>query len=195
MLVVPLLGLARSPQHHRADDQSVAAGLSRADVLDRLAGVDRANRGAGRWALEDVVTTSAPTTTVAPASATATAAPRRTTTTVKRIPTTKPAPKIAPRPAPAPPPPPTAPPPTAAPAHSVSGGATWYDAPAGTCAMRDAPRGTIVRVTNLANGRTTTCRVADYGPTMKSRVIDLSKSSFAELADPAQGVIQVRVTW
>ena len=105
--------------------------------------------------------------------------------TVRRAtPTTRPAPKPAPTTTTQP-----------KPAHDITGGASWYDAPTGTCAMRDAPKGTVVHVTNLANGKSTTCTVSDYGPTMQSRVIDLSKGNFAQIADPAQGVIQVRVTW
>ena len=84
---------------------------------------------------------------------------------------------------------------TAAPAHSQTGGATYYAAPDGTCAHRTLPFGTLVRVTNLANGRTVTCRVADRGPYVSGRILDLAKTTFAQLAPTSTGVIQVRIEW
>jgi|SRR5947208_3423608 len=184
MLVVPVLGLARTPNHGSTGAQSVAAVGSRADVAARLALVSRASRSEARLLPEDDVTTSSTTTTTrAPAKRVATAtALRRPSTTVHRTTTTtrRPAPTTTT---------------TTRPAHDMSGGASWYDAPTGSCAMRDAPKGTVVHVTNLANGKSTTCTVSDYGPTMQDRIIDLSKGSFAQIADPSQGVIQVRVTW
>jgi rare lipoprotein A (peptidoglycan hydrolase) len=189
MLVVPLLGLARSSHNGRADAQSVAAVDTRAALSARLAAdLGQASRNHAALLAPETATTAVPATTATTAArkAAAPAPLRRTTTTVRRAtPTTA---KPAPRPAPT-----TTTPPK--PAHDMSGGASWYNAATGTCAMRDAPRGTVVHVTNLANGKSTTCTVSDYGPTMQSRVIDLSKGSFAQIADPAQGVIQVRVTW
>jgi rare lipoprotein A len=85
---------------------------------------------------------------------------------------------------------------TTAPARpSQTGPASWYPAPAGTCAHPSLPFGTVVTVTDLANGRTTTCRVEDRGPYEGGRIIDLSESTFAQLAPPSTGVIQVRITW
>jgi hypothetical protein len=78
---------------------------------------------------------------------------------------------------------------------SQTGPASWYPAPAGTCAHPSLPLGTIVTVTDLANGRTTTCRVADRGPYQGGRIIDLSESTFAQLASPSSGVIEVRISW
>jgi len=45
---------------------------------------------------------------------------------------------------------------------------------ASTCAHRTARFGTVLRVTNLANGRSTHCRVNDRGPFVRGRSIDLS---------------------
>jgi rare lipoprotein A len=76
------------------------------------------------------------------------------------------------------------------------GDASYYEnAAAGTCAHRTAPMGTILKVTNLANGKSTTCRVADRGPYIAGRVVDLSKPTFAEIAPISAGVIKVRVEW
>lgn len=104
-------------------------------------------------------------------------------------------------------PPPPAPPPTTtttvarpAPASSSAqneetGEASWYQAPAGTCASLNIPLGTTVTVTDLSNGLSTTCTVNDRGPYVQGRIIDLSEQTFSQLADPSSGVIDVRVTW
>jgi rare lipoprotein A len=74
--------------------------------------------------------------------------------------------------------------------------ASWFDAPDGTCAHRDLPLGTIVTVTRTATGASTTCRVSDRGPSLATnRVIDLSLDTFAKLASPDAGVIEVRIEW
>jgi rare lipoprotein A len=57
------------------------------------------------------------------------------------------------------------------------------------------PFGTVVTVTNLANGATTTCTVNDRGPYGPGRIIDLDQGVFAQIADPATGVINVTITW
>lgn len=75
------------------------------------------------------------------------------------------------------------------------GGATWYDAPVGTCAHRTLPFGTVVKVTRLATGASTSCRVADRGPFVPGMIIDLSKDIFAEIAPPDEGIVQVRLSW
>ncbi len=82
-----------------------------------------------------------------------------------------------------------------APRPSQTGPASWYGAPAGTCAHPSLPLGTVVTVTNLSNGRTTTCRVEDRGPYQGGRIIDLSEATFSQLAPPASGVIEVRISW
>ncbi|MGH2810603.1 MAG: ubiquitin-like domain-containing protein, partial [Actinomycetota bacterium] len=58
--------------------------------------------------------------------------------------------------------------------HSDTGKATWYSIPGLTAAHRTLPFGTVVRVTNLANGRSTTVTIRDRGPFGEGRVIDLS---------------------
>lgn len=81
-------------------------------------------------------------------------------------------------------------------AAAVLGVASWFDAPAGTCAHRDLPLGTIVTVTRTSTGASTTCRVSDRGPSLATnRVIDLSQDTFAKLASPDAGVIEVRIEW
>jgi len=51
----------------------------------------------------------------------------------------------------------------------------------------------VVKVTNLAGGQSTTCTVADRGPFVAGRIIDLDRSVF--LAIGSQGVARVRIEW
>lgn len=79
--------------------------------------------------------------------------------------------------------------------NATSGRASWYSSSPGTCAHRTLPFGTRVSVVNAANGRSVVCRVADRGPFVEGRVIDLSHDSFSQVADPSAGVITVRLSW
>jgi hypothetical protein len=91
--------------------------------------------------------------------------------------------------------PPVAPPPPPEPRHHQRGLASWFAAPKGTCAHRTIPKGTVVTVVRVDNGVATTCRVADRGPADTSRVIDLSRDTFAKLAGTQKGLLQVSVRW
>ena len=84
---------------------------------------------------------------------------------------------------------------TTSPKNNQEGEASWYQTFGGTCAHKSIPKGTIVTVTNLANGLWVTCRVADRGPFVGGRIIDLDKEVFDNLAPPANGVIDVKITW
>ena len=76
------------------------------------------------------------------------------------------------------------------------GGASWYRYKPGTCAHRSLPKGTVVKVTNLKTGQSANCTVADRGPFIAGRIIDLDRSVFLAIAEsPGQGVLQVRITW
>jgi rare lipoprotein A (peptidoglycan hydrolase) len=76
------------------------------------------------------------------------------------------------------------------------GQATWYAAaPAGRCASPTLPLGTILTVTNVATGASTTCVVDDREEAGYPRVVDMSPSGFAQLADPSQGVVDVTISW
>jgi rare lipoprotein A len=50
-----------------------------------------------------------------------------------------------------------------------------------TAAHRTLPFGTMVRVTNLQNGRTVIVRINDRGPFTKGRIIDLSPAAARQL--------------
>lgn len=162
----------------------------------------------------DVVASS--TTTAAPRSSTTTTSststtlppPSSTTITVEAepdddvatlaAPTTAPPTTAAPATTTTAQPPPPAPPTTVAPAppsNSESGKATWYRWRAGECAHKTLPRGTVVTITNVSNGRSATCVVTDRGPYGPGRIIDLDDDTFAQLAPLSTGIIDVTITW
>lgn len=62
-----------------------------------------------------------------------------------------------------------------------------------TAAHRSLPFGTLVKVTNLKNGRTTTVRVNDRGPYVPGRSIDLSELAARDLAMLDGGLAPVRM--
>lgn len=63
-----------------------------------------------------------------------------------------------------------------------------------TCASWLFPLGTRVRVTNLKNGRSVVCVVNDRGPAKRlKRLVDLTQTSFREIADTKHGLIRVSV--
>ncbi len=60
-------------------------------------------------------------------------------------------------------------------------------------AHRTLPFGSVVRVTNLDNGRQTEVRIIDRGPFVEGRVIDLSLAAARALDMVASGVARVRL--
>lgn len=68
-----------------------------------------------------------------------------------------------------------------------------FDPNAMTAAHRTLPLGTVVRVTNIANGRAVTVRINDRGPRDKSRIIDLSRSAAQALGFAADGIMKVKI--
>ena len=79
---------------------------------------------------------------------------------------------------------------------SDSGVASWFGAPAATCAHRTLPMGTLVKVTRNHNGASATCKVDDRGPTLETgRLIDLSLDTFEKLAASEAGLIDVMIEW
>jgi peptidoglycan lytic transglycosylase len=113
-------------------------------------------------------------------------------------------------------------PPTAAPApkrnkpvatpapsgYTEEGNASWYGEPFHgrrasngeiydmyklTAAHRTLPFETIVRVTNLTNGKSTTVRITDRGPFVDNRIIDLSLAAAREIELVGPGVAPVRL--
>jgi uncharacterized protein YabE (DUF348 family) len=82
-------------------------------------------------------------------------------------------------------------------AGSQLGDATWYDPPWSgmTAAHPWLPLGTMVTVTNLANGRSVAVRINDRGPYAPGRIIDLAPEAFQVIAPLSQGVANVRISW
>ena len=106
---------------------------------------------------------------------------------------------------PAPPPPP---PPPEQPVFHQEGTASWYgtfhqgrvtangetfDLEAMTAAHRTLPFNVVVRVTNLANGKTIKVRINDRGPYVGRRIIDLSERAARDLGMQQAGTTQVRI--
>ncbi len=98
------------------------------------------------------------------------------------------------------------------PAHGVGsvqkGKATWYggkfhghktasgeifDKHSMTAAHRTLPFGTIVKVTNLKNGRSVTLRINNRGPYGKGRIIDVSEAAARRLKMVSAGVVPATV--
>jgi rare lipoprotein A len=108
------------------------------------------------------------------------------------------------------PPPPPAPPPVVQkpPPFVQIGMASWYGAGfnrqttadgerfnmnALTAAHRTLPLNSMVRVTNLDNGRTVVVRINDRGPFAKDRIIDLSAKAARELGMAHDGIAHVKL--
>lgn len=133
-----------------------------------------------------------------PAPAPPSAVPESTAESAKRNASTSPPPakhaKTPPAPAPA--------------GYTEDGNASWYGNPFNgrrasngeiydmyklTAAHRTLPFDTIVRVTNLNNGKSTTVRITDRGPFVEGRIIDLSLAAAREIESVGPGVVPVRL--
>ena len=92
--------------------------------------------------------------------------------------------------------------------YSEEGNASWYGDPFNgrhaangeiydmnklTAAHRTMPFETMVRVTNVNNGKTTTVRITDRGPFVDNRIIDLSHAAAQEIGSLGPGVVPVRL--
>jgi rare lipoprotein A (peptidoglycan hydrolase) len=180
LLLVPLL----ASRAHQSTATAVKASRPTAvDLADRLddGAASRSSFIPAAMEATTTSTTAATTTTTARrvVTTTTTVKPRvvvhrTTTTTAKPKPTTTT---------------------TTRPPHNQYGQASWYDAPDGTCAHQSLPFGTVITVTNLANGKQVKCTVEDRGPYQDGRIIDLAKTTFDDLAPPATGIIDVRIEW
>jgi len=92
--------------------------------------------------------------------------------------------------------------------YTEAGNASWYGAPFHgrrasngevydmyklTAAHRTLPFETMVRVTNMGNGKSTVVRITDRGPFVDNRIIDLSFAAAREIESVGPGVVPVRV--
>ena len=62
-----------------------------------------------------------------------------------------------------------------------------------SAAHTELPFGAMVRVTNLANGKSVVVKVNDRGAFKSGRIIDLSKSAFSSIANIRDGIIKVKI--
>ncbi|UOU96731.1 septal ring lytic transglycosylase RlpA family protein [Chryseobacterium daecheongense] len=60
-----------------------------------------------------------------------------------------------------------------------------------TAANRTLPFGTMVKVTNLKNGKEVIVKINDRGPFHASRALDISKAAFNEIGNTDHGTIPV----
>lgn len=77
------------------------------------------------------------------------------------------------------------------------GKASWYSYKKGLfAASPDFPKGTKLKVTNLANNKSVEITVNDYGPNRKihpDRAIDLDVVAFEKIASKGAGIIKVKI--
>jgi rare lipoprotein A len=62
-----------------------------------------------------------------------------------------------------------------------------------TCAHRDLPFGTRLKVTNLQNKKSVIVRVNDRGPWVSGRLIDLSYAAAKKIDMIQRGVVKVKI--
>ena len=81
--------------------------------------------------------------------------------------------------------------------YMTGGDASWYAYKKCRCAASpDFPKGSRVKVTSKASGKSTVVRINDYGPErdkFPKRVIDLDVVAFTDLAPKGAGIIGVTV--
>jgi rare lipoprotein A len=82
---------------------------------------------------------------------------------------------------------------TVCPAGAETGVASFYGGRGLTAAHRTLPFGTVVRVTNVSNGKTVMVRINDRGPFRRGRIIDLSRAAAHELDMIKRGTTLVSV--
>jgi D-alanyl-D-alanine endopeptidase (penicillin-binding protein 7) len=77
------------------------------------------------------------------------------------------------------------------------GTASWYKYKNGNfAASPDFAKGSVIRVTNLANGKSVDVTINDFGPDRikyPDRVVDLDKVAFQKIASTNDGLIKVKV--
>lgn len=76
--------------------------------------------------------------------------------------------------------------------RTTASGAT-YKHELHTAAHKKLPFGSMVKVTNIKNGKSVVVKINDRGPFVKGRVIDLSKSAFSTIGSTSVGLINVKI--
>lgn len=75
----------------------------------------------------------------------------------------------------------------------IQANGTKHNKNAFICAHRTLPFGTVIKVTNINNGKTVKVTVTDRGPYVKGRIIDLSLAAANKLDFKESGVIDVYI--
>ena len=76
--------------------------------------------------------------------------------------------------------------------HKTANGEV-YDMNALSAAHRTLPLNSMVRVTNLGNGKSVVVRITDRGPFYEDRVLDLSKAAAKEIGTYIEGLSRVKI--
>jgi hypothetical protein len=184
------------------NDSSASASQARADRAAHHGRPGAASAGVPRWKLASAhrAQPTTPVAVVAPVAAGQSATPPAATTVPTEARSPVPTQEVVARVVPPTTTPVTVPPTTTTrPVVAASGPVhygqvTYYAHPAGECASPWLPFGTVVRVTNPANGESVSCVVNDREADT-SRSIDLATDSFAQIAPLSQGVIDAQLTW
>ena len=77
--------------------------------------------------------------------------------------------------------------------HKLTASGERFNMNAMTAAHRTLPLNTIVRVTDLENGKSVLVRINDRGPYVNGRIIDLSAKAARELGMADEGTARVRL--
>jgi rare lipoprotein A len=77
--------------------------------------------------------------------------------------------------------------------HRNAADGSVYDQNGMTAAHKTLPMGTVVRVTNLANGEQVMVRITDRGPFVGGRILDLSEGAAKKIDLYRMGVAKVKV--
>ena len=76
--------------------------------------------------------------------------------------------------------------------HTANG--EFFDDSKLTCASWHHAFGTLLKITNLKNGKSVVCRVNDRGPNKRlGRLVDLTLTAFRYIAEPRTGLIHVSI--
>jgi rare lipoprotein A len=77
--------------------------------------------------------------------------------------------------------------------HRKTASGERFDMNKFTAAHRELPFGTMVKVTNLTNGKSVVVRINDRGPFARGRIIDLSFAAGKALGMMGGGTARVRI--
>jgi len=78
--------------------------------------------------------------------------------------------------------------------HATASGESFNNSKL-TAAHKKLPFGTMVKVTNTANGKSVVVRVNDRGPFVAGRIIDLSKAAATAIGMVSAGIAKVIITY